>query len=53
VLQCNGAAGDPLDALRTLCSVWWAQDAEPKQLRAADDDVAKALDAVGLGALLG
>jgi HAD superfamily hydrolase (TIGR01450 family) len=48
----TGTPGDPLDALRTLCAAWWAEGEGPVQLRAADDDAAKALDAVGLGALL-
>lgn len=48
VLHGNGAAGDPLDALRTLCATWWADQAGPVQVQAGDDNAAAALKALGL-----
>jgi hypothetical protein len=48
VLHGNGRVGDPLDALRTLCAVWWAAQAGPVPVHAADDDAGAALRAVGL-----
>lgn len=51
VLHGNGTHGEPLDALRTLCAVWWAEWAGPVQVRAGDESAAAALEAVGLGSV--
>ncbi|MFN2496658.1 MAG: HAD family hydrolase, partial [Pseudonocardiaceae bacterium] len=48
VLHRNGTLADPLDALRTLCAVWWAEQAGPVRVRAGDDSAVAALEAVGL-----
>lgn len=48
LLHRDGAGGDPLDALRTLCTVWWAEHAGPVGVRACDAAAAAALVAVGL-----
>lgn len=48
VLHRNGTVGDPLDALRTLCAAWWAEQAGPVRVRAGDDSAIVALEAVGL-----
>ncbi len=48
LLHRDGTAGEPLDALRTLCAVWWAGHAGPVGVRACDDVAVAALDAVGL-----
>ena len=42
-------ASDPLDAVRTLCVVWWAEHTGPVRVRPADDTAAAALGSVGLG----
>jgi hypothetical protein len=48
VLHGNGAVGDPLDALRTLCATWWADQTGPVRVQAGDDSAAAALKALGL-----
>jgi len=48
LLSSDGAAEDPLDAVRTLCAVWWDEHSGPVQVRACDDAAAAALEAVGL-----
>jgi glycerol-1-phosphatase len=48
LLHGDGAAGDPFDALRTLCAAWWTEHGGSVHVRAGDDDAATALDAVGL-----
>ncbi|MGH3900073.1 MAG: HAD-IIA family hydrolase [Pseudonocardiaceae bacterium] len=48
LLHRDGTAGDPLDALRTLCTAWWAEHAGPVVVRACDDTAAVALDVIGL-----
>ena len=48
LLSSDGAAEDPLDAVRTLCAVWWDEHSGPVQVRACDDTAAAALEAVGL-----
>lgn len=53
VLQGDGAGEDPLDALRTVCALWWMEGGGPVRLRAADEPSARTLDAVGLGAAVG
>lgn len=40
--------GDPLDAVRTLCAVWWAEHAGPVSVRACDKAAAAAMVAVGM-----
>jgi glycerol-1-phosphatase len=53
VLHSNGRygrVGDSLDALRTLCAVWWAERSGPVRVRAGDDSAIAALEAIGLGA---
>lgn len=47
-LHHNGATGDPLDALRTLCALWWAEHAGPVVVRADGDTAATALEALDL-----
>ncbi|MGH3918591.1 MAG: HAD-IIA family hydrolase [Pseudonocardiaceae bacterium] len=44
----DGNAGDPLDALRTLCAAWWAEHVGPVGVRACDAAAAAALVALGL-----
>jgi HAD superfamily hydrolase (TIGR01457 family) len=48
LLHSNGAPGDPLDALRTLCATWWAEHSGPVQVRPGDETAARVLAAVGL-----
>jgi glycerol-1-phosphatase len=48
LLSGDGSSKDPLDAVRTLCAVWWDEHSGPVQVRARDDAAAKALEAVGL-----
>jgi glycerol 3-phosphatase-2 len=48
LLHSNGAPGDPLDALRTLCATWWAGHSGPVQVRPGDETAARVLAAVGL-----
>jgi glycerol-1-phosphatase len=48
LLSSDGSSNDPLDAVRTLCAVWWDEHSGPVQVRACDDAAAKALEAVGL-----
>lgn len=43
-------AGDPVDALRTLCAAHWADDSGPVTTRATDETSAEALAALGLPA---
>ncbi|MGH3939334.1 MAG: HAD-IIA family hydrolase [Pseudonocardiaceae bacterium] len=50
-LHSGGTVGDPLDAVRTLCAVWWAERMGPAQVWACDDSAAVALEAVGLAAV--
>lgn len=49
LLHGDGAAGDPLDALRALCSAWWVEHTGPVQVHACDDTAAAVLHVVGLG----
>ncbi|HET9254437.1 MAG TPA: HAD-IIA family hydrolase, partial [Pseudonocardiaceae bacterium] len=49
LLRGDGPGGDPLDAVRTLCAVWWAGQAGSVRVRAGDDSAAAALGTVGLG----
>jgi glycerol 3-phosphatase-2 len=49
LLHSEEGAGDPLDALRTLCAAWWVEHAGAVQIRACDDSAATVLDLVGLG----
>ncbi|MGH3822299.1 MAG: HAD-IIA family hydrolase [Pseudonocardiaceae bacterium] len=48
-LHNDGAAGDPLDALRTLCALWWGEHTGPVQVRAGDGAAVTVLDALDLG----
>ena len=48
LLHSDGTVADPLDALRTLCAVWWAQRSGPAQVRGADECAGAALKALGL-----
>ncbi|HEV7831461.1 MAG TPA: HAD-IIA family hydrolase [Pseudonocardiaceae bacterium] len=48
LLASDGDAGDTLDALRTLCAVWWVEHTGPVQVRAGDDKAATALQALTL-----
>ena len=48
LLHSDGTGADPLDALRTLCAVWWAQQGGPTQVRAGDECAGAALKALGL-----
>ncbi|MDQ3906518.1 MAG: HAD family hydrolase, partial [Actinomycetota bacterium] len=48
LLSSDGSSKDPLDAVRTLCAVWWAEHSGPVQIHPCDDTAAKALEAVGL-----
>ncbi len=48
LLHRDGDDGDPLDALRTLCAVWWAEHSGPVDVRASDAASDAALVAVGL-----
>lgn len=48
LLHRDGAADEPLDALRTLCAAWWAEHSGPVGVCACDDIAAAALEAVGL-----
>jgi HAD superfamily hydrolase (TIGR01450 family) len=49
LLHSDGTAGDPLDALRTLCAVWWSEHRGTVHVCACDDTAAAALDRVGFG----
>jgi glycerol 3-phosphatase-2 len=49
LLRADGAAGDPLDAVRALCAAWWAERTGPVQVHACDDTAATVLNVVGLG----
>jgi glycerol 3-phosphatase-2 len=49
LVHSEGTAGDPLDALRTLCAAWWVEHSGQVQVCACDDAAAAALDRVGLG----
>lgn len=49
LLHSEGAVGDPLGAVRTLCAAWWAGHTGSVRVRAGDDAAAIALDTVGLG----
>ena len=40
---------DPLDALRTLCALWWDEHAGPVQVRAGDEYASGVLEELGLG----
>ena len=48
LLGSDGDASDTLDALRTLCAVWWDGHTGPVQVRAGDDKAATALQALTL-----
>jgi glycerol 3-phosphatase-2 len=48
LLGSDGDASDSLDALRTLCAVWWVGHTGPVQVRAGDDKAATALHALRL-----
>jgi HAD superfamily hydrolase (TIGR01450 family) len=47
-LRSDGASKDPLDAMRTLCAVWWDEHSGSVQVQACDDTAATALEALGL-----
>jgi len=49
LLHGEGAADDPLDAVRALCATWWVEHTGPVQVHARDDIAAAVLDVVGLG----
>ncbi|MGH3772483.1 MAG: HAD-IIA family hydrolase [Pseudonocardiaceae bacterium] len=49
LLHDDGAADDPLDALRALCATWWVEHTGPVRVQARDDTAAAVLDVVGLG----
>ncbi|MGH3979622.1 MAG: HAD-IIA family hydrolase [Pseudonocardiaceae bacterium] len=50
VLHCTGSASvDPLDALRALCSHWWATRGGPTPVTGGDAAATDALRALGLG----
>jgi hypothetical protein len=48
LLSSDGAGEDPLDAVRTLCAVWWEEHSGSVEVRACDDTAATALAEVGL-----
>jgi HAD superfamily hydrolase (TIGR01450 family) len=48
LLSNEGDTSDTLDALRTLCAVWWVEHTGPVQVRAGDDKAATALQALTL-----
>ncbi|MGH4024810.1 MAG: HAD-IIA family hydrolase [Pseudonocardiaceae bacterium] len=48
LLHSDGTVADPLDALRTLCAVWWAERSGPIQVRAGDECAGAALKALAL-----
>ncbi|MGH3721915.1 MAG: HAD-IIA family hydrolase [Pseudonocardiaceae bacterium] len=48
LLHGAGAADDPLDALRALCSTWWVEHTGPVRVHARDHTAAAVLDMVGL-----
>jgi HAD superfamily hydrolase (TIGR01450 family) len=50
LLYHDGALGDPLDALRTLCALWWVEHTGPVEVRAGDGTAATVVDTLGLGA---
>lgn len=52
LLHSDGGAGDPLDAVRTLCALWWAEHTGPAQVRAGDQSAAAVMAAVGLGEVI-
>jgi HAD superfamily hydrolase (TIGR01450 family) len=52
MLHGDGITGDPLDALRALCAVWWAEHTGRVQVHACDDTAATVLDVVGLSELV-
>lgn len=49
LLHGNGAADDPLDAVRALCTAWWVEHSGAVRVYACDDVAATVLDVVGLG----
>lgn len=48
LVSSDGAGKDALDAVRTLCAVWWAEHSGSVQVRACDATAETALEAVGL-----
>ncbi|MCA1821800.1 MAG: HAD-IIA family hydrolase [Pseudonocardia sp.] len=48
LLSSDGAGADALDAVRTLCAVWWEEHSGSVRVRACDDAAATALEEVGL-----
>ena len=48
LLSNDGDGEDPLDAMRTLCAVWWEEHSGSVEVRACDDIAAMALEEVGL-----
>lgn len=48
LLSSDGTNKDRMDAMRTLCAVWWREHSGPVRVRACDDTAASALDALGL-----
>jgi hypothetical protein len=48
LLSSDGAGEDPLDAVRTLCAVWWEEHSGSVQVRACDETAATALEEVGM-----
>lgn len=49
LVHSEGTAGDPLDAVRTLCAAWWVEHSGQVQVCACDAAAAAALDRVGFG----
>jgi glycerol-1-phosphatase len=52
LLHGDGAVGDPLDAVRTLCATWWVEHTGAVHVRGCDDTATAVLDAMGLGAVV-
>lgn len=52
LLHSAGTGSDPLDALRTLCALWWIEHTGSVQIRAGDGTAAAVVDALGLGEVI-
>ncbi|MGH3693349.1 MAG: HAD-IIA family hydrolase [Pseudonocardiaceae bacterium] len=52
LLHSDGNAGDPLDALRTLCALWWVEHIGPVQVQVGDGAAGAVVDALGLGEII-
>ena len=48
LIHSQGTVDDPLDALRTLCAVWWSEHSGRVDVCACDDTAVAVLDSVGL-----